>query len=576
MEGSRVAQKPPQELKVPRTTVVEKAGTAKQVEASDTALALAAAAEPEQVSAPEPAAEVERVKAEAAGTAVVKKKAELNRLERLSSLKDKTNRAMKEIPRSKAKMTFPEGSRVQVSGLKKATEHNGKVGIITQYIDDKNRYVVHLGGQALNIKPENLTLPSIPRFKKVRISGLPGSESGLPGSELNGIEVSCTGYSAAEQMCWVCSPQLGCYVAIPPENLTVIGEISRLPVLVHVIRGPKMGQQLPLHQEKDDTLALQTDEGYFEINKSDAILMNRTEQGQFDNFFHRRSDCDYPFLGGDEEFKTYDTLNGEEKEAVQKILNRCQDGQEWTFALVGTTMNDILPKKVFEGAFYINPDIKSEMAIGENIFPVALEDVKKYHLAASEHPLCVVLPNVLVSQESLETATGVIQAACSLGDHVMLIHTNQILPSLGVECLNQQNSGIKPFCVFPFFKKDDSDASLIVLPYNNPIKKLLKTLECNTVEEQNCLQDMLKFSQTYNRHSGLDAIRNSSIFELSQFIEDMCKSMEVEYEIKPIQALGEAFFKQEFEKMGFIEKTIPAENLKLNPNVTILSRVSTR
>ena len=215
------------------------------------------------------------------------------------------------------------------------------------------------------------------------------------------------------------------------------------------------------------------------------------------------------------------------------------------------------------------------MAIGENIFPVALEDVKKYHLPASEHPLCVVLPNVLVSQESLETATGVIQAACSLGDHVMLIHTNQILPSLGVECLNQQESGIKPFCVFPFGKNSDSSASLIVLPYNNPIKKLLETKVVKTETEHNCLQNMLNFSQTYNRYAGLDAIRNSSIFELSQFIEEKCESLEVEYEIKSIQALGEAFFKQEFEKMGFIETTIPAENLKLNHNVTILSRRST-
>ena len=129
----------------------------------------------------------------------------------------------------------------------------------------------------------------------------------------------------------------------------------------------------------------------------------------------------------------------------------------------------------------------------------------------------------------------------------------------------------------PFGKDDSDDASLIVLPYNNPIKKMLETLEVKTEEEKNCLQEMLNFSRTYNPGSGVDAFRNSSIFGLSQWIEATCKKMGVEYEIKSIQALGEAFFKKKFKDMGFIETTIPLQDLQSRPigeNTTIFSRVS--
>jgi len=49
------------------------------------------------------------------------------------------------------------GALVQVNGLVNAAQHNGKLGVVRGYDEEKARYIVQLqGGASMKIKPENL------------------------------------------------------------------------------------------------------------------------------------------------------------------------------------------------------------------------------------------------------------------------------------------------------------------------------------------------------------------------------------------------------------------------------------
>ena len=104
---------------------------------------------------------------------------------------------------------IPIGALVQVDGLVNAAQHNGKLGVVRGYDEEKGRYVVQLqGGASMKIKPENLQPASAAQAQSM------GGGGGASMPSVVEVEGKLRGMSVG---------QLRCALSFAPRRATAFG-----------------------------------------------------------------------------------------------------------------------------------------------------------------------------------------------------------------------------------------------------------------------------------------------------------------------------------------------------------------
>lgn len=107
---------------------------------------------------------------------------------------------------------IPIGALVQVDGLVNAAQHNGKLGVVRGYDEEKGRYVVQLqGGASMKIKPENLQPASAAQAQSM---GGGGGGGAVPMPSVAEVEGKLRGMSVG---------QLRCALSFAPRCATAFG-----------------------------------------------------------------------------------------------------------------------------------------------------------------------------------------------------------------------------------------------------------------------------------------------------------------------------------------------------------------